>query len=146
MYYDLRARINNKRQEEECLLEHLKKSTGSLKDILAVEENLSRVRGEIERMQGHLQRWDKETQLATVTVVLHDRKGYVPPTNPAFGTTVGRTFAASLDALAEFGKMVVLTLVAVTPWAVVLAVPAVPVWLALRRRARRPQAQNAPAP
>jgi hypothetical protein len=145
-YYDLRARIKNKGQEEERLLEHLKKSTGSLKDILTVEDHLSRVRGEIEQMQGQLQRWDKETQLATVTVVLHDRKGYVPPTNPAFTTTIGRTFGASLDALAGFGKVVVLTVVAVAPWAVVLAVLGVPVGLTLRRRARRLGAQTPPAP
>jgi hypothetical protein len=144
-YYDLGARIKNKRQEEEQLLEHLKKSTGSLKDILAVEENLSRVRGEIEQMQGQLQRWDKETALATVTVVLHDRKGYVPPTSPAFGTSIGRTFTASLDALGEFFRLVILAVVAVTPWALVLGVVAVPVWLARRRYARRPRAGNAPA-
>src|SRR5205814_1170549 len=117
----------------------------SLKDILAVEENLSRVRGEIEQMQGQLQRWDKETELATVTVVLYDRKDYVPPTNPAFGTSISRTFAASLGALAEFGKLVVLAVVAVTPWAPVLTVVAVPLWLALRRRARRLRVPNAPA-
>src|SRR5262249_7057263 len=46
-YYDLEANIKNKQVEEERLREHLKKSTGNLKDILAVEEQLSRVRGEI---------------------------------------------------------------------------------------------------
>ncbi|HZU39110.1 MAG TPA: DUF4349 domain-containing protein, partial [Gemmataceae bacterium] len=68
-YYDLNARIKTKQQEETRLLELLKKSTGNLKDILAVEEHLTQVRGEIEQMQGQLQRWDKQTALATLTVV-----------------------------------------------------------------------------
>src|SRR4051812_49495921 len=46
-YYDLDARIANKQQEEKRLLKHLADSTGKLEDILAVERELSRVRGEI---------------------------------------------------------------------------------------------------
>jgi hypothetical protein len=53
-YYDLEARIKNKQQEEMRLLKHLADSTGKLEDILAVERELTRVRGEVEQMQGRI--------------------------------------------------------------------------------------------
>jgi tellurite resistance protein len=51
-FYDVDARLRNKRVEEQRLVEHLKKSTARLQDILAVEREISRVRGEIEQMEG----------------------------------------------------------------------------------------------
>src|SRR5437764_296270 len=55
-FTDLEARLKNKRVEEERLVEHLKTSTGKLEDILAIERELARVRGEIEQTQGRLQK------------------------------------------------------------------------------------------
>ncbi len=53
-YYDIEARIRNKQEEEKRLLKHLADSTGKLEDILSVERELTRVRGEVEQMQGRL--------------------------------------------------------------------------------------------
>jgi hypothetical protein len=138
-YYDLGARIKNKQVEEERLLKHLEKSTGKLEDILAVEKELTRVRGEIERYQGRRQYLEKLSALTTVTVTIHERKNYVPsePKAPAFGTTVSRTFESSLDLLTAFGKGLVLVTVALVPWLVLLAILAVPAALWWRRRRRR---------
>ncbi|HXG11562.1 MAG TPA: DUF4349 domain-containing protein [Gemmataceae bacterium] len=142
-YYDLEARLKNKRVEEERLLDHLKKSTGKLEDILAVERELARVRGEIEQAQGRLQKLTKLTELTTVTVSLQERKDYVPAASPSFATTLGRTFTGSLDVLLTCGKGLLLAAVALVPWLPLLAVIAVPTWLFVRRsrsdRARRAQ-------
>src|SRR5262249_8243754 len=54
-FFDTETRIKNKQVEEKRLVQHLEKSTGKLEDILAVERELSRVRGEIEQMQGRIQ-------------------------------------------------------------------------------------------
>lgn len=51
-FHDLEARISNKQVEEKRLIAHLQRSTAKLSDILQVERELSRVRGEIEQMQG----------------------------------------------------------------------------------------------
>jgi hypothetical protein len=145
-YYDLDARIKNKKVEEERLLRHLDKSTGKLEDILAVEREISRVRGEIERQQGRLKYLSQMTALTTVTVTLHERKGYVPPAAPTFATSVGRTFEGSVETLAGFGKGVALVIVALVPWLPVLAVLGLLGWLVVRRRVRAVPHARQPAP
>ena len=133
-YYDLEARLSSKRLEEERLLSHLKRSTARLQDILAVERELSRVRGEIEQLQGRLRYLSNRTELTTVTIRLNEVKEYLPPERTTFTAQIGRSFNDSLGLLGKTAAAFLLLLVALAPWALVLAVVAVPVWLVLRRR------------
>ena len=48
-FYDLEARVRNKRTEEARLIKHLETSTGKLDEILKVEHEITRVRGEVEQ-------------------------------------------------------------------------------------------------
>ncbi len=133
-YYDLEARIANKQQEEKRLLKHLDETTGKLEDILTVERELSRVRGEVEQMQGRLRFLANLTSLSTITITATELKNYTPPVEPTFAAQVGRTFRESLRLLTDFAKGVVLVVVAAAPWVVVLALVAIPLWLLLRVR------------
>src|SRR3954454_17472699 len=105
-YYDLDARIANKQEEEKRLLKHLADSTGKLEDILAVERELSRVRGEIEQMQGRLRYLTSLSALSTVTITATDLKDYAPRVSPSFRTEIARTFLFSVERLADVGKAV----------------------------------------
>jgi hypothetical protein len=144
-YYDLDARVRNKKLEEERLLKHLKDSTGKLEDILAVERELSRVRDEIERSEGRLRLLANLTDLTTITVMLRERGSYSPGGAPSYGTTLGRTFNNSLQMLVDFGKMLLMLLVGSIPWLVVLAVIGWPLWK-LRHRFRPVSRSELPAP
>src|SRR5262249_9768629 len=93
-------------------------------------------RGEIEQLQGRLQKLNNLVELATVTLTLRERKGYVPPQTPAFGATVSRTFHDSLGALTAVGQALVLGAVALAPWLPVLAVVGGVCWYVFRRRRR----------
>jgi len=115
-YYDLDARQTAKKVEEARLLKHLTDSTGRLEEILAVERELSRVRSEIEQMQGRLAVLSNLTSLATVTVTASEIKGYVPPQAPTLSQKVARTFAGSVNSLQTLGEAVLLTTVAFVPW------------------------------
>jgi len=146
-YYDLKAHLKNNEVEEEGLQKlYLEKSSaGKLEDHLAVRRELRNIRGDIEQQKGQLQRWDKETEYATITVNLHDRKEYVPTTAPSFGTSISRTFSGSWDSLLTFAKGIVLVVVAVTPWLPVLGVVAIAAWVGIRRANRRRPGSSAPA-
>jgi hypothetical protein len=136
-FYDLEARIANKQEEEKRLIKHLADSTGKLEDILAVERELSRVRGEVEQMQGRLRYLANVSALSTVAITATEVKDYVPPVSPDFGTRIARTFRESVERLAEFIQGVVIVVVAATPWIPVVAALVLPLWWALRRRRSR---------
>jgi anti-sigma factor RsiW len=72
-YFDTDARLRNARRMEDGLLALLKNTKGRVSDLLQVERELGRVRGEIEEMQGQLKLWDALVAYATVTVQLSER-------------------------------------------------------------------------
>lgn len=117
-YHDLQAHLKNNQVEEEGLRKVLleKSASGKLEDVLAVRREIRAIRGEIDMQQGQILRWDKETAFTTITLNISDRKGYVPPTAPSLRTSVGRTFEDSVDALANFGRGLLLAIVAILPW------------------------------
>ena len=73
------ARIKNKQVEEQRLQDLLKKATGKLSEILQVEKELSRVRGEIEQLQGRIRVLANLSSLTTITLTMREIKDYVPP-------------------------------------------------------------------
>lgn len=139
-YYDLQAHVKNDETREEGLrklyTDKAKVETSKLEDLLAIDRELSGVRGKIDAQKGQLQRWDKETALSTATITMQDRKDYIAPMAPTFGGAIGRTFQRSVDSLVAAGKTVVLAAVALAPWLPVLALAVAPFWIALRRRRR----------
>lgn len=135
-YADLDARLRNKQSSEVRLLSHLQK-TGELKDTLEVERELSRVRGEIEQLQGQLNLLKNKTDLATVTVTLYERETYAPLSDPDFSSQVYRTFDASRQAMLLCGKVLVLAIVALSPWLLIVGIVISPALLILRRRRSR---------
>src|SRR6202011_4784852 len=128
----------NDQAEEEALRKLMveKSATGKLEDLLAIRRELRDLRGKIDSQQGQVEGWDKGVAMTTIPVQIPDRKDYVPPTTPTFGTSIARTFQGSTDALLAFGRGIVLVAVALAPWLVVLAVPVVPGWWFIRRKLR----------
>lgn len=72
-YIDTQARLDNSRRMEAQLQELLKKSNGKVSELLQVERELGRVRGEIEQMQGELRLYDFQVQYATVTMQVSEK-------------------------------------------------------------------------
>jgi hypothetical protein len=136
-YRDLRVRIANGRREEQRLVELLAKRTGDLADVLAVEQALARVRGEVERMEASERAMKNRVDFATVSVVVRENYRADLALGPQpFGTQLRNAFVDGLRTAAEHVVNVALTLLAAGPtvfvWVLILAWPARKVWKRLR--------------
>ncbi|RUL85711.1 DUF4349 domain-containing protein [Tautonia sociabilis] len=133
-YYDIEARIRNKRVEEQTLLKILDERSGKLEDVLKVEVELSRVRGEIEQLEGRLRVLANLSSLATITLSVRERDDYepTPPIAPDFGTRIARAWASSLGQLQDLGENLVLFAVALTPWIPLILIGLVAAFVLLR--------------
>ncbi|MDB5391073.1 MAG: hypothetical protein JWM11_6719 [Planctomycetaceae bacterium] len=136
-YVDLSARVKNKLQEENRLLSHLEKSA-SLPDTLLLEKELSRVREEVERLQGQLNVLTAATDLATIHIRLLERSRYQPPvvaTAIPFVTKIGQTFMKSYQELIGFLQGCAIILAGLAPWFMAAFIVAAP-WLLISRLIR----------
>jgi hypothetical protein len=136
-YYDLEARIKNRKAEEESLRKLLEKTSGKMEDILAVRRELNQVRNDIDVQEGQLRRLANLSALTRVEVTMVENQDYVPPQTPTFGDNIASTFGQSVAALKTFGRGLVYVVVAIVPWAVIMAIVGVPAWIVIRRRFRR---------
>jgi len=132
---DLEARLKNLRAEEERLRGFLDR-TGNVSELLEVERELARVRGEIEVMDAQLTYLTRQAARATLTVALSEPGPIAEPSGITWGfreaLTRGIQVAASMiTALVTIAIPVALALVL----ALLVYVPARIV--ARRRRAKR---------
>lgn len=136
-YVDVEARIANLKRLEERFVKLLEERTGKLEDVLQVEQELARVRGDIEQAEGRLRYLSNRTNFSTVTLTVREQKDYVPPKAPSFGERIATTWSQSLQALREAGEIAALIIVAVVPWMLVLSVPILALVTIIKLTARR---------
>jgi hypothetical protein len=138
-FYDIEARIKNKKAEEKSLTKILDERTGKLEDVLKIETELSRVRGEIEQLEGKIRVLENLSSLATLSLSVREREKFEPPppTVADFPTQVARTWERSLHALVDLGKGVILWAVDWVLWIPLLVVGALFAWIIVRWLIRR---------
>jgi hypothetical protein len=71
-YVDVSAQVANGRRLEQRLIQILATRTGKLSDVLAVERELARVRGEIDRQEGRLRYLRAHAAMSTLAVTVHE--------------------------------------------------------------------------
>lgn len=135
-FYDVEARIRNKRQEETRLLKLLEEKTGTLEDVLGIERELSRVREEIERHEGRMRVLADLTSLTTVTLAIEEVRHYVPEQATTFRDRVSRAFHESLWSMRQAGENFVVGLVGTAPWLAIVVIPVMICVRAWRKRRR----------
>ncbi len=111
-YVDLGARAASARRVEARLTEMLATRTGKLSDVLTVEQELARVREEIERYQSRLDFLARRTALSTLTLTLHEplplieRQPGAGPIAWAFGAAWERAVNMLAWCIASLGILV----------------------------------------
>lgn len=134
-HVDLKARLENLRAEERRLREFFE-AAKDVEDMLAVERELLRVRGEIEGLDAQVQYLERQAAMATVTIEIEEPKPVIRPQGENWGfldaiTTGFRGAAATVKIMI----VLALTLLPVLVLAIALYYP---VRAVIRRhRARR---------
>jgi Domain of unknown function (DUF4349)/Putative zinc-finger len=71
---DLGARLANSRNTERRLTDVLKNRTGDIGDVLQVEREIARVRGDIEQLEAQQKRLDDRVSLATISLTVLEQR------------------------------------------------------------------------
>jgi len=135
---DLAARLITSRGTEERLRAILQQRTGKVSDVLEVEEEIARVRGEIESMEAEQKTLEHRVDFATVDIQLtEDYKAPLSSPDNSAGTRIHNSFVAgyrnATDTLLgfllffeEYGPTILI-------WLAVLVVPVLLAWRRYRR-------------
>jgi Domain of unknown function (DUF4349)/Putative zinc-finger len=86
-YVDLGARLSNARNTEQRLIDVLRQRTGKLADILAVEQEIARVRGDIESMEAEEKSLENRIGFATLQLRLSEEYKAQLEVTPSFTGT-----------------------------------------------------------
>jgi hypothetical protein len=136
-YYDLQTRLQVA-QQELARLSDLMKRTGRLADIIQVEEKLSQVQSQVERLQGEFRYLKQQVALSTITVTLYEpRPAQVGSPGPFHLYYYAKGAVYSLAKVLR-AIVVLVTYVVVVGWVVWLPVGIW--WMVRRARRRRPPA------
>jgi hypothetical protein len=128
-YVDVTARIENAKRLERRLIDLLATRTGKLKDVLDVEQELARVREEIERYEGRVRYLQAHTAISTLTVTVHEP---VPVVGDAGESVMGEAFRRSWRNFVLLIAVFVQSLGVLIP----LGVLAFVVWFVVKRSRR----------
>ena len=132
---DLVARLKNSRETEQRLQAILTQRTGKISDVLEVEQEIARVRGEIEQMEAEQKNLEHRVDFATIDLKLSEEyKAKLDSPAPAISTlihnaavngyrNVADTLLSIVLFFAEYGPVLIF-------WLLLFLIPA---WLVWRR-------------
>lgn len=135
---DLVARLKNSRETEQRLQDVLRTRTGKVKEVLEVEEEIARVRGEIEQMETAQKTLEHRVDFATIDLKLAEEyKAQLSTPAPSVATQLRNAFVNGFRNAFESLLAVVLFFAGSGPtlllWVLLLSFPA---WLLWRRYRR----------
>ena len=140
-YTDLVARLKNSRATEQRLLDVLRNNTGKVKDVLEVENEISRVRGEIEEMEADQRTLQSRVDFGTVTLsVAEEYKASLHSAPFSTGARLHNAFVTGYHSVVENVIGLLAWLLESGPtlllWAALLFFPVRWAWKRLRRAIR----------
>lgn len=126
---DLEARLENLRQRR-ARLRTFYDQANDTEELLRIEEELSEVQGEIERLEAKQRSLEQRVAFSTIRVELQEPEPGISQIRTQYHEqSLTAVFLRSVTDVYVFGRAALVTLVAVAPWLGVLAIPV----LGLRR-------------
>lgn len=134
-HVDMSARLANLRAEEERLREFFD-AAKNVTEMLAIEQELARVRGEIESLDAQVKYLERQAAMATVTIELVEPQDLVRPAGESWG--FGDAITDGFRGAAGVIKLAITFLIATAPlWALGIVAFFVVRTIVRRRRSRR---------
>ena len=134
-YVDTDARIRNLTKTEERLVDHLSK-TSSIENTLKIEQEMTRVRGELERLQGHMRFMSHRIAYSTIQVTITEKPKAGPITPPETFSSV-RIASQALLSLVLFGQSLWIKIIWLGIWTPVWGALVIVAWIVYRRIRKR---------
>jgi hypothetical protein len=136
---DLVARLKNSRETETRLQDILRNRTGKVADVLEVEQEIARVRSEIEQMESERKSLEHGVDFAAINLTITEEyKAKVSQTTPGADTQFHNAAIAGYENVTASALSLAPWITEYLPpilfWMVLLAAPAAFLWR-LRRRA-----------
>jgi hypothetical protein len=137
-YTDLGSRLKNL-EAAEAQLRVIMEQAAKTEDVLAVFQQLTQVRGEIEVIKGRMQYLSQAAALATIAVTLiPDRMAQpVQVAGWRLDGVAKQAFEALIGALQALATLAVWAVIVLLPIGLLLASPFIVLFVILRRRSRR---------
>jgi hypothetical protein len=137
-YVDLQARLGNARNTEQRLTDLLRQRTGKLSDVLEVEQEVDRVRGEIEQMEAERKTMSNQVSFATLNATItEDYKAQLQVVPPSTSTRLSNAAVEGYKSMVDGIVSLMLFLLEDGPtlllWGAILFFPARLVWKRVRR-------------
>ena len=140
-YYDVQARLNAYRTQEQSLLDMMEKAE-TVKDLLEIQEQLSDVRYHIESLQSTLTNWDRQVSYSTITLSVEEVQVYTPEAKLSFGEQLSLALSRGIRGMGEFFRDLLLWLLEALPALILLSAIVVLVVFLVRRIRRRAKARR----
>ncbi len=134
-YYDIQARLKNKRKVRERLFDLLRKAY-KVKEILEVEREIERVGEEIERLEGRVRYLDSKTDYARIHITIYNR---TIPIIETIGIKEG--FIRAFQIAIKFFFGIIWFIIILIPLFIIIAIIWVIIALLVRRKRRRRKVQ-----
>jgi len=136
-YIDLQARLANAKHTEQRLSDILLTRTGKLSDVLAVEMQIGRVRGEIEQMEAERKNMKNQADFATLNVTIsEDYKAELKVVPPSTSTQFRNAAVEGYRSLVDGIISILLWLLSAGPtllvWVAILFFPVRILWKKLK--------------
>ncbi len=136
IYRDTYNEVKNLEVRERALRKIMEKAD-QIKDIIAVENELSRVRGEINQLTGNLQKWDRLVDMATIhlnVVEKADDSQIVQPIDEGLLGRARRAFVISLNKLIKLLENAFVGFVGLLPIVIPVIVIVLITWAIVKYR------------
>ena len=137
-YYDMAGRLSQYQLQEKRLLDILSRAE-IIEDLVTLERELTRVRAELERLNGQLRYYDQMTALSSISINLYQRDQSTQIVRlsgwPGLWQDIQEGFISGVNSLIRTASYLVISFARLLPLLLLIAlVLIVPLLLILKRK------------